>query len=244
MIKSLINSKLPLTLDAIFKNLNESSAEDLKDKIIEFLINIFINFMKSKEYCTIVYTNLRNSIEYMKNMISNFKLLGKFTIILESCQIKMINLFQIIIEYENKEITKDQVLTPMFFKQLLLQIPLTQDTLRVLIDKCIQLIENPFADRFRKSIVIITLRQNQSNLILIRELNELSKTTLKVRIDDRKSTTIASGLKLTLAHKNSLFESEIGLTKRKSLICMNDNPEILNKFERIITSISNLVEIM
>ena len=63
------------------------------------------------------------------------------------------NLFQITIEYENKEVTKDKVLTPIFFKQLLLQLPSTQETLRNMIDKCIQLIENPFVDRYRNSIV-------------------------------------------------------------------------------------------
>ena len=74
--------------------------------------------------------------------------------ILEISQIKIINLFQIIIEYENKEVTKDQVFTPIFFKQLLLKIPSTQATLRGLIDNCVHLVENPFVDHVRKSIVI------------------------------------------------------------------------------------------
>lgn len=67
----------------------------------------------------------------------------------------MIHLFQVIIEYENKEVTKDQVLTPIFFKQLLLQIPSNQTNLRTSIDKCVHLIENPYIDRYRKSIVTI-----------------------------------------------------------------------------------------
>ena len=63
------------------------------------------------------------------------------------------NLFQIIILYENAEETTDKVLNPIFFKQLLLHITSTQDKLRNMIEKCIQLIENPYMNRFRNSIV-------------------------------------------------------------------------------------------
>jgi len=59
----------------ILKNLSESSTDDLK--IIEFLINIFANFMKSKEYSKIVYTNFRSSLEFIKNIVSHSDLLGK-----------------------------------------------------------------------------------------------------------------------------------------------------------------------
>lgn len=140
-------------MDTIFKNLNEYTTEEIEDKIIEFLTNIFINFLKSKDYSNIIYTNFRSSLEYIKNIISHFKLPGLIWLILESCQLKMVNLFQIIIEYENKEVSKDQVLTPIFFKQLLLQIPSTQVNVRNIIEKCVQLIENPLVDRFRNSIV-------------------------------------------------------------------------------------------
>ena len=66
-----------MTLDTIFKNFNESSVEDLKNKIVESLLNIYMNFMKSKEYSTIVYSNFRISFEQLKNIIS-YKIQGKY----------------------------------------------------------------------------------------------------------------------------------------------------------------------
>ena len=53
-----------------------------------------------------------------------------------------------------------------------------------------------------------------------------------------------SGPKLNLEDDDNILESTMGLAKRKSLICLNDNPDILFKFESIITSINNLVETM
>ena len=66
-----------MTLDTIFKNFNENSVEDLKNKIVESLLNIYMNFMKSKEYSTIVYSNFRISFEQLKNIIS-YKIQGKY----------------------------------------------------------------------------------------------------------------------------------------------------------------------
>ena len=66
-----------MTIDTIFKNIYQGSSVEMKDKIIEFLINIYTNFMKSKEYSTIVYTNFRSTLENLKNIISLFTLVGK-----------------------------------------------------------------------------------------------------------------------------------------------------------------------
>ena len=44
--------------------------------------------------------------------------------------------------------------------------------------------------------------------------------------------------------EENIFETEKVYNKRKSLICINENPEVMNKFENIITSINNIVEIM
>ena len=77
---------------------------------------------------------------------------------------------------------------------------------------------------------------------MIKELNELAKSTRKVNRDERKGTSYVPGSKINM--EDTIFESEKAYSKRKSLICMNENPEILIKFENIITSISNIVDIM
>jgi hypothetical protein len=78
---------------------------------------------------------------------------------------------------------------------------------------------------------------------LIKELNELAKTTRKPKPDERKSTTNFSS-KNTVSNPDSLIDSEKIYLKRKSMICMRDNPDVMNKFENIINSINNIVEIM
>ena len=78
---------------------------------------------------------------------------------------------------------------------------------------------------------------------MINELTELSKTT-NLRFDDKKAITNPFSSKLEFTNDDNMFESEKALVKRKTLICINNNPAILNKFETIITSISNLVDIM
>lgn len=97
-------------------------------------------------------------------------------------------------------------------------------------------------DRYRNTIVYKYITQNQSNLKLIKELNELAKTTRKPKQDDRKSTTNFSSK--NSVNPDSLIDSEKIYLKRKSMICMKDNPDVRSKFENIITSINNIVEIM
>lgn len=79
---------------------------------------------------------------------------------------------------------------------------------------------------------------------MIRELNDLAKTTRKVNRDDRKGTTYIPGSKNALFMDDNNFENEKAYSKRKTLICLNENPEVMNKFEIIINSINNIVEIM
>jgi|LauGreDrversion4_2_1035121.scaffolds.fasta_scaffold1193428_1 hypothetical protein len=78
---------------------------------------------------------------------------------------------------------------------------------------------------------------------LIKELNELAKTTRKPKPDERKSTTTFSS-KNVVNNPDSLIDSDKVYLKRKSMICMRDNPDVMNKFENIINSINNIVEIM
>jgi hypothetical protein len=78
---------------------------------------------------------------------------------------------------------------------------------------------------------------------LIKELNELAKTTRKPKPDERKSTTNLSS-RNPVNNPDSLIDSDKVYLKRKSMICMRDNPDVMGKFDNIITSINNIVEIM
>ena len=93
-------------------------------------------------------------IENTKNIICHFKLNGKNISHLESCQLKILNLFQIIIEFENKEIHNNKLLTTAYFNLLHMHIPSSLVSIKSMIDKCIEMMDQSYIDSLRISVVI------------------------------------------------------------------------------------------
>ena len=70
----------------------------------------------------------------------------------------------------------------------------------------------------------------------------MASSTRKIKREGRKRTNYVPNSKIEM--DENMFDSEKVYHKRKTLICMNENPEILIKFENIISSITNIVDIM
>jgi hypothetical protein len=225
-LKNLINSKLPLIIENILKNIIDSRSESACEKIIENYANIFNSFFKSKEYSKIIYNQYLSSLENLKTILFNAR-------ISENCMLKMLMLVHLLIEYENVELLKDKIITPIFLRELGIKIPTNQKSIKDLIEKCINLIENPFLDKVRKSI-------NESNNKMFKELTELSKS-------ERKNAVTRKTYRNTVIEEGGLGiiseDVEIDDSRRKRMINLKDNPNVVSHFENIVNNIKIITEL-
>jgi hypothetical protein len=228
-LKNLINSKLPIIIENILKNVIDSKTESACEKIIENYANIFTSFFKSKAYSKLIYNQYLSSLENMKTILFNSR-------ISENCMLKLLMLIHLLIEYENIELLKDKIVTPIFLRELSIKIPTNQKTTKDFIEKCLNMIENPFLDKVRKSI-------HESNNKLIKELSDLAKSERKNAVSRKtyaKASTFENVLNFNQNHNNENFDD----FKRKSAINLKDNPNISAQFENIVNNIKIITELI
>lgn len=247
LLRIIINSNYPMLLEKIIKNILDSSQEELNFKILEMYTGILTAFFKHSEFTKIIYSHNSKALEYLKNLVLNFK-------ISEKCLIKVLTLFKIIVEYENNENLKERIMSIIFFRELSMKIPSDKEDLKNIIEDINLLIENPVQDRRNRRTFY------DSNSKLLKELSELVKLDRKNAVRKLTKHTQASNLdsdnlNIKDSTNNSNTNSDIvrmsstnfnliDNKNRKSTLKINENPTLSYQFEKIINNLNNIIDFL